>query len=154
MKHTLVGRFSIALAIALTLSGGWVAPVAAQQAECTCVLPGGTTGTIATVSGNVYVPGASGLVNTAAGQSIGSGSSVYTADGAVAGIDLGNSCKFSMQGSMSMRVVPQDGGLCVQVYDDSATGAVTGGGEAGPVIALAAGAGVLVSLGFLLSVSQ
>jgi hypothetical protein len=59
-----------------------------------------------------------------------------------------------MQGSMSMRVVPQDGGLCVQVYDDSTTGAVTGGGEAGPVVVLAAGAGVLVSLGFLMSVSQ
>ncbi len=154
MKHTFVGRVVAALALGVTLSGGWIAPAAAQS-ECTCVLPAGTTGTIATVNGSVYVPGTSGLVNTAAGQSIGSGSSVYTSEGATAGIDMGASCKFSMQGSMSMRVVPQEGNLCVQVYDDSATGgAVTGGGEVGPVVAVAAGAGVLVSLGFLMSVSQ
>lgn len=153
MDHTIVGRFSAILALALALSGGAIAPAAAQS-ECTCVLPLGATGKIAAVNGNVYVPGTSGLVSTAAGQSIASGSSVYTAEGATAGIDLGASCKFGMQGSMSMRVVPQDGGLCVQVYDDSTTGAVTGGGEAGPVVALVAGAGVLVSLGFLMSVSQ
>jgi len=115
----------------------------------------GAAGSISSVSGNVYVPGSSGLVSTAAGASLVEGSSVLTAEGARADIDMGEACRFSMQGSMSMRVVPQDGGLCVQVYDDSlSAAATTGGAEVGTTVAVAAGAGVLVSLGFLLSVSQ
>jgi hypothetical protein len=155
MKQTFVGRSLAGLAVlAVILSGALVSPAAAQG-ECTCVLPVGSVGSIASVTGNVYVPGSSGLVVTTAGASLSEGSSVLTAEGASASIDLGTSCKFSMQGSMSLRVVPQEGGLCVQVYDDSLVAApATGGGEVGAAIGLAAGAGVLVSLGFLLSVSQ
>lgn len=75
-----------------------------------------------------------------------------TGDGASASIDMGASCRFSMSGSMSMRVIPQEGGLCVQVYDDSVAPAVTDG--VGTAAVVAAGAGVLVSLGFLASVSK
>ncbi len=155
MKQTYIGRFLAGSAVlALGMSSAWVSPAAAQS-ECTCVLPMGSVGSIASVTGNVYVPGSSGLVVTTAGASLGEGSSVLTAEGARASIDMGAACRFSMQGSMSLRVVPQEGGLCVQVYDDSPVAApATGGGEVGAAIGLAAGAGVLVSLGFLLSVSQ
>ena len=155
LKLSNMGRSLVAQAImVLAVAAAWVSPAAAQS-ECTCVLPLGAAGSISSVSGNVYVPGSSGLVSTAAGASLVEGSSVLTAEGARAGIDMGEACRFSMKGSMSMRVVPQDGGLCVQVYDDSLSAATaTGGAEVGTTVAVAAGAGVLVSLGFLLSVSQ
>lgn len=154
MKQTLIGRSMVVAVLASGLAGASVSPAVAQS-ECTCVLPAGSVGSISRVNGNVYVPGSSGLVAAAPGTGLGEGSSVQTAEGAQAGIDLGSSCTFSLQGSMSMRVVPQEGGLCVQVYDDSvAASAVNGGGQVGTTVALAAGAGVLVSLGFLLSVSQ
>lgn len=129
-----------------------VSPAMAQD-ECTCVLPASTgpVGAVSTASPDVFVAGATSQRPAASGTPIGAGSVVTTGPGASAGIDLGAGCRFSMAGSMRLQIVPQDGGLCVQVIDESVTAP---NGQTGVIAALAAGAGVAISLGMLTSVSK
>lgn len=135
-----------------------------EQSECTCVVQAvdGSVGSISRANPDVFVTGVSGRQEATAGTPLISGSVVNTGPSGSADINLGPSCQFRMSGSMSMQIVPQQGGLCVQVLDNSVgvatAGAAGGAGGAGAALAgaagLAAGAGVLVSLGMLQSVSK
>jgi len=129
-----------------------VSPALAQSADCTCVLPAGSGGAISSINPDVFVAGTAGAQVASVGTRLGAGSVVTTGPSGRAGIDLGNGCRFSMAGSMSMQIVPQQGGLCVQVLDQSVTSPMGGGAAAAAGIAV--GGGVLVSLGFLASVSK
>lgn len=156
MKRTLIGRvLSGGAVMALTMGSFGVSPTLAQE-ECTCVLPtaSGPVGSISTASPDVFVTGATGQLPATAGSPLMSGSVVTTGATAKAGIDLGAGCRFSLAGSMRMQIVPQQGGLCVKVFDDSLPVAAVDNGQIGAAAGLAVGAGLVVSLGMLLSVSK
>ena len=140
------------LVLATSVTGG-VGPVFAQQ-ECTCVLPAsaGQVGSISRASADVFLAGALRREAATAGSPLASGSVVTTGAAASADVDLGEACKFALGGSMRMQITPIDGGLCVQVFDESVP--VPAGGSTGVLLAGALGGGVLLSLGFLQSVSK
>lgn len=153
MKRTVIARVVFGFA-SLAWASAFAAPASAQD-DCTCVLPEGGVGAISAINPEVFVTGSTGRQPAAAGTQLGSGSVVTTGATGTANIDLGAGCRFSMTGLMTMQIVPQQGGLCVQVIDQAPTvgGGIDGGGAAA-ALGLAAGAGVVVSLGFLSSVSQ
>ena len=155
MKHQPIVRLTAgALVFASLIASFGVSPAAAQS-DCTCLLPAGSgeVGSVSSANPDVFVTGATGQQAAVAGTPLGSGSVVTTGPNGTAAINLGSGCRFSMAGSMSMQIVPQQGGLCVKVVNDSVA---TPGLDGGTVAAagLAAGAGVVVSLGMLASVSQ
>lgn len=148
--HALMGLVSAALVFAPFQ----VSPALAQS-DCTCVLPAsaGPVGAISNASPDVFITGATAQQPATAGAPIGPSSVVTTGPGASATIDMGAGCTFAMAGSMRMQIVPQQGGLCVQVIDES-VGTPGAGDQTAVIAALAAGGGVVVSLGLLNSVSK
>lgn len=146
---------SLASVLALMLMPVGVTP-ALSASDCTCVVPatGGPVGSISQASADVFVTGATGQQAAIGGTPLQSGSVVTTGPIAAASIDLGPQCQFSMSGSMRVQITPQANGLCVQVFDDSLPLPVADNSGGGILAGAALGGGVLVSLGFLLSVSK
>ena len=151
-KFCTIGGLALAASVTVGMGGAF-----AQQ-QCTCVIPASTgpVGSISRASSDVFhtgSPGSLGRVAATAGSALVSGSVVTTGAVASADINLGQDCKFALGGSMRMQITPMDGGLCVQVFDESVSVPVSGS-SAGVVLAGALGGGVLLSLGFLQSVSK
>lgn len=155
MKRLPIARLAAGALVFASFVSSFGVNAAMAQGECTCLLPAGA-GQVGTISGanpDVFVTAATGQQVAAVGTPLASGSVVTTGPNGTAAINLGAGCQFSMAGSMSMQIVPQQGGLCVKVIDDSVTSSGIDGGTVAAV-GLAAGAGVVVSLGMLNSVSQ
>ena len=153
MRAKLLDRRLGAAALAAMMMSLVVAPAPAlAQTECTCTLPAssGQLGKISTANSAVFLAGAA----ASAGAPLSSASVVTTGAAGRTAIDLGATCQFSMAGSMRMQIIPQQGQLCVQVVDDSLAAAVAADGNTAIIAGVAAGAGVVFSLGMLLAVSK
>ena len=155
MHHKSLGRHVYTVAMAVGFSA--LAAPAFAQGECTCTLPmsTGVLGTVSQASAGVSILGAGAQSQAAApGTQLRSGSELQTASAASASVDLGAGCRFSLRGSARMTITPLNQNLCVRVYDEQLSAALLAEGDPAAVAAVAAGAGLVISLGLLTAVSK
>ncbi len=157
MRHRLLGRHVYAVGATLFFAA-MVSPASAQT-ECTCTLPmsTGVLGSVTQATAGVTIVGAGAQSQAAAaGTQLRSGSELQTGSAASASVDLGTSCGFSLRGSARMTITPinQNQNLCVRVYDEQLAAALVSQGDPAAIAAVAAGAGLVISLGMLTAVSK
>jgi hypothetical protein len=154
----LVGSLGLAAIVVTSTVGVGVSPALAQgNSDCTCVISAkgsNPLGKISQASAGVFVAGSSSQAEVPAGTSLYSGSVVTTSASATASIDLGESCKFGLGGSMKVQIVARGSNMCVQVINQTLPPPAPGEGFSPGIIAAIAGGGLVVSLGFLSPASK
>lgn len=137
-----------ALAVAMTMGISEIATAQtrSEPGPCLCQVGPSTVGVFESVSGSVFVLQSVGQVQAQPNATLTTGSTVTTGSQSSAQIALGRNCRVNLRPNSTLVFVPQRGGLCVRVNQQTAGGASGGGGVGPGEVLLGVAGGTTVGL--------
>jgi hypothetical protein len=127
ISKVLVRGVASVFGLAIAVTGGVVgtSDAFAQPAQCGCLISAGTTGTVQSAQGNVFMSQVNGSTPAQAKMQLQAGNSVIVGPQSTSVVSFGNNCTLRLSANTVLHAVPQGDQLCLAVNRQALDGTTT-----------------------------